>query len=132
MPETKPKGSETKPPYFVSVAVVVADRKKALDWYTNVLGLEVVNQQDHWVTVGQKGHGLLHLCQSTEYDPSAKLEPGNSGILFRLPGADFAESCARLKSRGVTFAEEPRHAEWGWYATIRDPDGNEHVVMPDA
>jgi catechol 2,3-dioxygenase-like lactoylglutathione lyase family enzyme len=127
---TAKKPSAPKP-NFASIAVVVSDRAAATDWYTKHLGLDVIDQMDHWVTVGTKGRpGVVHLCQSTEYDPSAKLEPGNSGILFQLPGKDFTEACAQLKSNGVEFAAEPQKADWGWWATIRDPDGNEHTVMP--
>ncbi|MGI0130692.1 MAG: VOC family protein, partial [Thermoplasmata archaeon] len=47
---------------FVSVAVVVADRKKSLDWYTKRLGLDAIDKTGHWVTVGRKGKGgVLHL-----------------------------------------------------------------------
>ncbi len=124
-----PKASAN--PFPISVAVVVSDRKKATAWYTETLGLSVVQSEDHWVTVGQPGHEMvLHLCQTTEYDPNGKLEPGNSGILLHLPGKDFAATCAGLKARGVEFAQEPRKDPWGWWAMVRDPDGNEHCVMP--
>src|SRR5580658_5198027 len=60
---------------FVSVAVVVASRKKSLEWYTKRLGLDVIQSIDHWVTVGRAGKpGVIHLCQTSEYDPSIPLE----------------------------------------------------------
>jgi catechol 2,3-dioxygenase-like lactoylglutathione lyase family enzyme len=131
-PAPGPEAGRPSPPYFVSVAVVVSDRKKALDWYTKTLGLDVIANDGHWVTVGRKGRGgEIHLCQTTEYDPNGQLEPGNSGIMFRLPGKDFAASCGALKSRGVAFSQEPKKESWGWYASIRDPDGNEHMLAPE-
>jgi len=133
MPPKPPKKISPPKPYFASVAVVVSDRKKAVDWYTRTLGLDIIDQEDHWITVGKKGRpGALHLCEATQFDPKAKLEPGNSGILLWLPGRNFQESCATLKARGVEFAEEPRTESWGSYAMIRDPDGNEHCIMPEA
>jgi catechol 2,3-dioxygenase-like lactoylglutathione lyase family enzyme len=130
-PKPKKKVSPPKP-HFASVAVLVSDRKKAQDWYTRTLGLDLIDHEDHWVTVGTKGRpGVLHLCEATQFDPNGKLEPGNSGILLLLPGKDFRESCAALKARGVAFAEEPRTESWGSFAMIRDPDGNEHCVMPE-
>lgn len=126
-------GSARAPPvYFASVAVVVSDRRKAEKWYTETLGLDVIDREDHWVTVGRKGHeGALHLCQVTEFDPKGALEPGNSGILLRLPGKDFEAGCRALKSRGVEFAHEAEKAEWGWWASVRDPDGNELILGPE-
>ncbi|HTP54116.1 MAG TPA: VOC family protein [Thermoplasmata archaeon] len=118
-------------PYLASVAVVVSDRRKAQAWYTESLGLELIDSDDHWVAVGRKGKdGVLHLCQVSEYDTHAALEPGNSGILLRLPGKDFEANCASLKANGVAFAREPEKAEWGWWAVARDPDGNELMLAP--
>jgi catechol 2,3-dioxygenase-like lactoylglutathione lyase family enzyme len=117
---------------FVSVAVVVSDRKKSLDWYTKKMGLDVIDQMDHWVTVGRKGHGgSLHLCQTSEYDPSIPAEKGNTGILFHLPGK-FEEACGALAANGVKFSSPPQTADWGSWAIVEDPDGNEITLMPAA
>lgn len=132
MPPRTQKRTATKPS-FASVAVVVSNRKSAVEWYTQKLGLDVVDDHEHWVTVGRRGRpGVLHLCQTTEFDPDGRLEPGNSGILFLLPGKDFRAACDALKGRGVDFSKAPEKADWGWWATIRDPDGNEHTVMPES
>jgi catechol 2,3-dioxygenase-like lactoylglutathione lyase family enzyme len=131
MPTKKQSKPSSPKPYFASVAVVVSDVDKSLDWYTTHLGLDVIDREEHWVTVGRKGRpGLLHLCQPTEGDPRSQLEPGNSGILLLLPGREFEKNCATLKQRGVEFAEEPTKTAWGTYAVVRDPDGNEHMLMP--
>ncbi|MGP8158527.1 MAG: VOC family protein [Thermoplasmata archaeon] len=125
------KGSLPKA-HVASVAVVVSDRKKATDWYTGRLGLDLVESMDHWVAVGRKGKGgMLHLCQMSEFEPNAPLEPGNSGITLRIPGTDFVAACGQLKANGVEFTEGPKKEPWGWYATVRDPDGNELFLMPD-
>jgi len=119
--------------YFASIAVVVSDRRKAQEWYTGTLGLDLVDSEDHWVTVGRRGKdGALHLCQVTEYDPHGALEPGNTGIMLRLPGKDFAAECAALAARGIEFSQPAEKADWGWWAAIRDPDGNELMLAPEA
>jgi catechol 2,3-dioxygenase-like lactoylglutathione lyase family enzyme len=118
--------------HVATVAIVVSDRTKATDWYTRVLGLDLVESMEHWVAVGRKGKGgLLHLCQMTEFEPNFPLEPGNSGVTLRVPGADFTAACGQLKANGVEFIEGPKKESWGWYATVRDPDGNELFLMPD-
>ncbi len=127
----KPKQKSPVAPHFLSVAIVVADRQAAVKWYTEKLGLDRVDDHEHWQTVGQKGRsGLLHLCQVTEFEPNGKLEPGNSGIALTVPG-DFVKSCSALEARGVTFASPPTKYDWGWGATIRDPDGNEIYLAPE-
>jgi len=125
------KGSLPKA-HVATVAIVVSNRKNATEWYTRNLGLDLVESMDHWIAVGRKGKGgLLHLCQLSEFEPSAPLEPGNSGITLRLPGTDFVAECDALKANGVDFVEGPKKEPWGWYATVRDPDGNEIFLMPD-
>jgi catechol 2,3-dioxygenase-like lactoylglutathione lyase family enzyme len=115
---------------FVSVAVVVSDRKRSVEWYSKRLGLDVIDSFDHWVTVGRKGRsGVLHLCQTSEYDPSIPLEKGNTGIQLRVPG-DFEAACAALAANGVKFSTPPTKEEWGWWAAIEDPDGNEISLTP--
>ena len=117
-------------PSFLSVAVVVSDRAKAVRWYTEVLGLDRLTDAEHWQTVGRKGeNGALHLCQVTEYDPKGQLEPGNTGVALTLPG-DFVKACATLESRGVKFSSPPTKADWGWWAMVKDPDGNELCLVP--
>ncbi|MGA8275440.1 MAG: VOC family protein [Thermoplasmata archaeon] len=119
---------------FHSVALVVADRVRSVTWYTQNLGLDVIEQGagdgDHWVVVGRKGqNGGVHLCDIPTFDPNFPVEPGESGIQFDLPG-DFKKSCAALKANGVRFSTPPTKRPWGWYAKIVDPDGNEIRVNP--
>lgn len=62
-----------------TTVVVVSDRRRALDWYTDVPGLEesyVATDTGHWIEVGP-GRPLtrIHLC---EYGKEA--EPGPTGI----------------------------------------------------
>jgi catechol 2,3-dioxygenase-like lactoylglutathione lyase family enzyme len=133
--QSKPRtGSKSSLPKSVvaSVAVVVSDRKKATEWYTKKLGLDIVESMDHWVAVGRKGKGgMLHLCAVAEYDDTVPLESGNSGILLRIPGRDFVAACGELKANGVDFVYGPKKEPWGWTATVRDPDGNEIFLWPD-
>jgi catechol 2,3-dioxygenase-like lactoylglutathione lyase family enzyme len=114
-----------------SIPVVVSDRVASKQWYTEKLGMRVVDEEGHWVTVGGIGPGtVLHLCQASENHPHPiPLEPGSSGIVLALSG-EFQEECRRLQSGGIEFTHPPEKAPWGWYATIRDPDGNEHYLMP--
>ncbi|MGA8542304.1 MAG: VOC family protein [Thermoplasmata archaeon] len=115
---------------FHSVAVLVSDRARSLAWYTENFGLDVIENDGEWVTVGRRGeNGTLHLCRITEFDPAFSLEPGESGIQFDLPG-DFRASCAALQANGVRFVTPPTRRPWGWYAKIADPDGNEIRLNP--
>jgi catechol 2,3-dioxygenase-like lactoylglutathione lyase family enzyme len=115
---------------FSSVAIVVSDRKRSLEWYTKKLGLDQIMSMEHWVTVGRKGKdGVIHLCQTSEYDKSIPAEKGNTGINLHLPG-NFEAACAALAAAGVKFSTPPTKEEWGWWAAAADPDGNEITLTP--
>jgi extradiol dioxygenase family protein len=117
-------------PWVASVAVVVSDKEKAKKWYSEKLGLDIISEKAHWVTVGKKGKGgQIHLCQMTEIDSKFPLEPGNSGILFMVEG-DIVKHYETLKARGVEFPQPPVKRPWGWECVFRDLDGNEHMIMP--
>jgi catechol 2,3-dioxygenase-like lactoylglutathione lyase family enzyme len=130
MPPTARKSQAVEPkPFFSSVAVLVSDRRRSVAWYTTRLGLEVIESDDHWVTVGRGGtNGAIHLCQFSDL-PDLALEPGETGIDLQLAG-DFEELCGTLAARGVAFSRPATHRSWGWYAKIVDPDGNELRLTP--
>ena len=130
---TKPKrkGSSAKPSLWMnSVAVMVSDRERSKAWYRDHLGLSVLADEDHWVAVGGRGlGGAIHLCLVSEAGEGAALEPGNTGILLRVKG-NFEKACQALEAAGVTFSTPPTKADWGTYAVVADPDGNEIALMP--
>jgi catechol 2,3-dioxygenase-like lactoylglutathione lyase family enzyme len=123
--------SSEKVPWVASVPIVVSDKEASKKWYVDKLGMVLISNDDHWVTVGGKDKGTqLHLCQASENMPQPiPLEPGPSGIVIALPG-DFVTECKRLEKAGIEFSHQPENAPWGWFATIRDPDGNEHYLAP--
>jgi catechol 2,3-dioxygenase-like lactoylglutathione lyase family enzyme len=109
-----------------SVAVMVSNTKKATDWYTRMLGMEIKGEaEDHWVVVGPRGSSTgLHLCQAG--GPTGnKLEPGNSGVL--LIADDLDKTVRELKSKGVEFSQDITKEEWGPTRRSRIPTGTSSV-----
>jgi catechol 2,3-dioxygenase-like lactoylglutathione lyase family enzyme len=105
-----------------TIAVPVSDRRRALVWYRDVLGLPVAYVPPgigHWIELGSKApRTRLHLCETGD------LVPGPSGITVYTD--DVRRECARLKAKGVRFLTEPKFEDWGeWLCQFVDPDGNE-------
>ena len=111
------------------VALYVTDQDKALDFYTNLVGLEKrldvpTPGGPRFLTVGVEGQ-----------DFELVLWPGTPGHGLAAQGVTPAQytietkSCRQafetLKSRGVKF-EPPEVLErpWGYVAIFQDPDGN--------
>ncbi len=119
--------------YLSSIAIEVSNRQRALDWYTQKVGLDLLQDMGHWVTVGRRGSkARIHLCEWSEVSDGDPIEPGLLGITLKVPGGEreFLAACRTWKARGVRFGRPPSRRPWGWYARLKDPDGNEFMVMP--
>ena len=121
-----------------TVAVVVSDRRKALQWYRDVLGLQVAyigpsepstdpslqgspDKPGHWIELGS-GRPLtrIHLCELAE----GGTESAPTGITFLTD--DIQAENDSLKAKGVRFLYQQTKMEWGeWLCEFADPDGNQ-------
>ena len=113
-----------------TIAVVVSNRRRALEWYRDVLGLEEAfvprdsafpGGVGHWIEIGP-GRPLtrLHICEVSKKWGI----PGLTGITFLT--SDIKRAYRTLKRRGVQFKSKPTKMEWGeWLCAFVDPDGNE-------
>ena len=109
-------------------SVLVSDQDKALDFYTNVLGLEkrVENPTPdgpRFLTVGVKGDEFqLVLWPGTpgEAQPAMGRPPASVTIATD----DCRRTAEELKARGVEFVSDVREFPWGYVAQFKDPDGN--------
>ncbi|MBI5543700.1 MAG: VOC family protein [Deltaproteobacteria bacterium] len=106
-----------------SVAVVVKNKERARRFYVEKLGMKVLDDMEHWLTVGQPRRGArIHLCETTP------LEPGNTGIILSVD-QKIEDAYRELKRKGVKFSVPPTEREWGVECRLLDPDGNELFVM---
>jgi predicted enzyme related to lactoylglutathione lyase len=108
--------------------MLVSDQDKALDFYTNVLGLEqrVDNPTPdglRFLTVGADGQDFqLVLWPGTpgQAQPSQGRVPPSCTI----ETDDIRKEYEALKSRGVKFETDVLEFPWGYVAQFDDPDGN--------
>src|SRR2546426_8566998 len=119
-----------------TIAIVVSDPRKAIEWYRDVLGLDVayigpsesnpdpsvqgtVEHPGHWVELGPaRPRTRVHLCFMR-----GETEPGPSGITFISD--DIQSDSERMRRQGVEFPLPPEKMEWGeWLGQFADLDGN--------
>jgi predicted enzyme related to lactoylglutathione lyase len=109
-------------------SVLVSDQDRALDFYTNVLGLEKRAENPtpdgpRFLTVGVKGQDfMLVLWPGTP----GQAEPVQGGIpaSVTIETDDIRKTSEELKSRGVEFETDVLEFPWGYVAQFLDPDGN--------
>lgn len=119
-----------------STTVFVSDQDRALEFYVGKLGFEKRADQPmgpdapRWIEVAPPGaQTSLVLYKPTSSAPGAasyelaqQLIGTFASFIF---GVDSVPATAEaLKARGVAFGDEPVQHPWGWWATVKDPDGN--------
>ena len=113
------------------VALVVPDYDAAIDFYTRVVGFELIEDitqpGKRWVVVapeGGRGTALL-LARAANPEQEARIGNQTGGRVFLfLSTDDFAADHHRMLAAGVRFTEDPRHEHYGWVVVWEDPWGN--------
>jgi catechol 2,3-dioxygenase-like lactoylglutathione lyase family enzyme len=101
-----------------NITLRVADLKKAVGFYENVLGLK---KRDEWSNCATFNIGDIML--GLDPDPKGELD-----IFVRV--ADVDGEYRALKERGVQFLTEPKDQYWGGRtAKFIDPDGNKFILV---
>jgi predicted enzyme related to lactoylglutathione lyase len=109
-------------------SVLVSDQDRALDFYTNVLGLELRVENPtpdgpRFLTVGVKGDDfMLVLWPGTP----GQAQPVQTGVppSVTIEVENLKDEYETLKSRGVEFVTDVLEFPWGYVAQFEDPDGN--------
>jgi catechol 2,3-dioxygenase-like lactoylglutathione lyase family enzyme len=113
-------------------AIVVADYDEAIDFYTRVMGFElledtVMSETKRWVRVKPRGEGdcaiLLAKAANTEQESRIGNQTGGRVFLF-LHTDDFWRDYQQLTGHAVEFVREPSREPYGTVAVFKDLYGN--------
>ncbi|MGZ9585344.1 VOC family protein [Paenibacillus marinisediminis] len=102
-----------------TVFVYVSDLERSVQWYTNILGLQVRwNMQEYAILSVADGETPLTLMQSTE---EQLIIPTGEQFNFFTP--DIDKAYVHLSEQGVSVGE--MNVDGGVkFFTFKDPDGN--------
>ena len=106
------------------VTVFVTDMDRSVRFYTEALGLKLLQRyQNHFATI-DAGHGLtIGLHPASSASPAGEKKGGMSIGLY-LTGT-IKDSVKTLSARGVVFSGEViNEGKAGSFAHFVDPDGN--------
>jgi len=116
-----------------TVSVVVSDQDRSLAFYTQKLGLELQMDapmgQSRWIQLAPKGAQTGLVLGKPTADMPPEIYERTKSMMggftnFILDVDDMDATYAELSARGVEFVDKPAQQPWGWWATIKDPDGN--------
>lgn len=121
-------------PRLAGVPVYVSDQERALKFYRDQLGYQVIDDQKfgpaRWLSVARaKGDPVLILYDPSQWEGMNKQTELKdrigtwTGIIFEVD--DIHAAYEHLRAAGVRFEAEPKQQPWGGFETwFFDPDGN--------
>ena len=126
------------------IALVVRDYDEAIDFYTRVLGFELVEdtpqtQTKRWVRVRPPGSRGTELLLARAATPEQETRIGNQTggrVFLFLYTNDFDRDYRLYRERGVRFVRPPSVEPYGTVAVFEDVYGNkwdliEPAALPD-
>jgi catechol 2,3-dioxygenase-like lactoylglutathione lyase family enzyme len=117
--------------------IFVNDQDTALDFYTNKLGLEKIQDEPYgenarWITVSPRGTRIRIVLKKAEHDHEKALVGRSDGApVLTLSTDDVRATYEELQGRGVRFLGEPYRYPWGLAAILLDQDGSPVLLQQD-
>ena len=115
----------------------VNDQQAALDFYTETLGLEKVQDEPYsegarWITVSPVGAKIRILLEKAEQDhEKALVGRSDEGPVIVLRTDDVRAVYEELRRRGVRFTGEPYRSPWGFGVVLLDQDGTPIYLLQE-
>jgi predicted enzyme related to lactoylglutathione lyase len=99
-----------------AVILLVSDMDRSIEFYMNVLELEMKSRTKEWTEFIKDGTVLaLH--------PTKFKDLRKDGVLIAFKVSNLDDFYKKVKSKKVKFVQEPTEEAFGKYAIIEDPDG---------
>ena len=120
------------------IGILVNDLEGALDFYTNKLGLQKVQDDAYgpdsrWITVSPAESKIRIVLKKAERDDEKAMVGNSDGAPVLTLGTDDVHfAYDRLRERGVRFLGEPYRYPWGVGALLLDQDGNPILLQQES
>jgi catechol 2,3-dioxygenase-like lactoylglutathione lyase family enzyme len=118
---------------IVHVAVVVNDYEEAIEFYTQKLGFEllediyIAEQDKRWVLVAPRNSAGAAVLLAKASDQGQQAFAGNQTggrVFLFLSTDDFWRDYRQMQTNGVSFIREPIEQPYGTVAVFEDLYGN--------
>ena len=118
--------------------IFVNDQEAALDFYTNKLGLEKVEDEPYgegarWITVSPAEMRIKIVLKEAEREHEKAMVGRSDGAPILTLGTDDVHAAyERMRERGVRFLGEPYRYPWGIGALLLDQDGSPILLLQES
>ena len=120
------------------IGIFVNDQETALDFYTDKLGLEKVQDEPYgesarWITVSPAEMRIRIVLKKAEKEHEKAMVGRSDGAPILTLGTDDVRSAYEtLRERGVRFLGEPYRHPWGIGALLLDQDGSPILLQQES
>jgi catechol 2,3-dioxygenase-like lactoylglutathione lyase family enzyme len=118
-----------------TVCIFVSDQDRAKQFYTQVLGFELRTDaplypgaSSRWIAVAPPGavtEVVLYLPDEN-WEHYRQVVGQSQAVTFHV--SDIATLFSELRTKGVTFVQEPDPQPWGTFAIILDSENNRLIL----
>jgi catechol 2,3-dioxygenase-like lactoylglutathione lyase family enzyme len=119
--------------------IFVNDQEAALDFYTNKLGLQKVQDEPYgesgarWITVSPAEMRIRIVLKKAEREHEKAMVGRSDGAPILTLGTDNVRATyERLRERGVRFLGESYRYPWGLAAILLDQDGSPILLQQES
>jgi len=121
------------------IGIFVNEQEAALDFYTNNLGLEKIQDEPYgksdarWITVSPAEMKIRIILKKAEKEHDKAMVGRSDGAPILTLGTDDVRAAyERLTERGVRFLGEPYRYPWGIGALLLDQDGSPILLQQES
>ena len=101
------------------------DPKVLADWYQEYLGIQVMpwgGSIFHWAE--DKGAKDAATAWNIDDATSVRYSGGDASFMINYRVEDLVGMVDKLRRAGTPILDEPTMSDYGWFASIVDPEGN--------
>jgi lactoylglutathione lyase len=106
-----------------AVILLVRDMKKSIEFYRDVLGMQLKRESEDWVELSKGSSTVLALHPARKSPENTQKQ---TGMLVGFNVTDLQDVCRELEKKKVKFYKKQTEENFGKHAIIEDPDG--HLV----
>jgi catechol 2,3-dioxygenase-like lactoylglutathione lyase family enzyme len=118
------RGQEQSPPKIDHMLLEVADLKKSIAFYHDLLGLQIKSESKEFATLEAANVGVFLWTKRWDWEKArAKDERQGLGMYPHFKVNNVSDVVERARKAGYTIVQEPKHYLWGTEAFVADPDG---------
>ncbi len=115
------------------LGIPVADQDRALRFYTEKLGFEVLgdvpfDDKQRWITLGIPGAET----RVTLFTPPGQEDRVGSFVNMAYQSPDLQKTYEQFTAKGVECVKPPTPQAWGAYALFKDSEGNTFCVATES